>query len=293
MWRRKGLKLGRVVITTKKTAYEHYREDNTLEGMPEDERGEIEERYIDHFSTLERVKDCLENMGISYQIRKVPSNEDITQNVDLVISVGGDGTVLNTAHKLKGVPLLPVRADGKSHGALCTSNIDSLESILEDVKGGEEERIKWTRLEFKGDNIEGRALNEIFIGRKYSTGVARYIISKGGLSEEHMNSGLVISTGAGSTGWYSNISGNYGSFPRNSRESRFIVRESIRDNEQKLNEGILREGENLQVKSKMNVGGVISLDGNTKERLYEFPRGKLISLKISDYPLKVIRGGEY
>ncbi|MDI6721781.1 MAG: NAD(+)/NADH kinase, partial [Candidatus Aenigmarchaeota archaeon] len=49
---------------------------------------------------------------------------------DLIITLGGDGTYLWTAHKAN-VPILPVRIEGQ--GFLCTVDFKSLEKHLKDL----------------------------------------------------------------------------------------------------------------------------------------------------------------
>jgi hypothetical protein len=48
------------------------------------------------------------------------------------------------------------------------------------------------------------AVNDLFIGPRTHTS-ARYLIEHGGISETHSSSGVVVSTGLGSTGWFKSL----------------------------------------------------------------------------------------
>jgi len=48
------------------------------------------------------------------------------------------------------------------------------------------------------------AVNDLFIGPK-SHGSARYVIRSGDLSESQSSSGVIVSTGMGSSGWFSSL----------------------------------------------------------------------------------------
>ncbi len=282
-----------VLLARKRTALDHYREDmdDPAKELPEDEYEPILEGHQNHYNTVEAVRDRLEDEDLPYDEVEIPDDPDeAVEGYDMVVSVGGDGTVLDTSHYINGeTPLLPVRSDPGSHGALCQYGADEIDAAF-DVALEDPEIEEWTRAELEYGGKTAYALNEVFIADRHSMEVARYTVSDGEREEEHMNSGLVVTSGAGSTGWYNNIPGSDGAFPVDADELRYIEREPIRDEDQELNSGVLEPGEELEIRSTMNVDGIISLDGDREDLLFEFPRGATATVRPADSPLRVVSG---
>jgi NAD kinase len=89
------------------------------------------------------------------------------EDVDIVISIGGDGTALSASHYLEEKPLLAVNSDpDKSEGALTTLSVGELEEKLEEVKNGFE--IEYLEEYLKRNNSEfGFALDKKLFGIIY------------------------------------------------------------------------------------------------------------------------------
>jgi len=133
---------------------------------------------------------------------------------DFVVAIGGDGTALSASHYLVGRPLLAVNSNPKnSEGALTTISVDVLDKKLKDIKEGNYEVEKLERIEV---SINGRkqdilALNEVFIANEKAYLSSKYHIKfKGGgskVEEDQISSGLIFSTGSGSTAWFKSAGG--------------------------------------------------------------------------------------
>jgi NAD+ kinase len=282
-----------ILLARKRTALDHYREDmdDPAAELPKEEYEPIVEGHENHYDTVEAVRERLDEEDMPYDELEIPEEpEEAFEGYDLVVSVGGDGTVLDTSHYIEDeTPLLPVRSDPGSHGALCQYGADEVDAAIDAAL--EDPAIEeWSRAEVDYDGETAYALNEVFIADSHSMEVARYEVSDGERTEEHMNSGLVVSTGAGSTGWYNNIPGSDGAFPADADELRYIEREPIRDGDQELNSGVLEPGEELEIRSKMNVDGIISVDGDREDLLFGFPRGATATVRLADSPLRVVSG---
>ncbi|MDY6777301.1 MAG: hypothetical protein SVU32_01435, partial [Candidatus Nanohaloarchaea archaeon] len=153
---------------------------------------------------------------------------------------------------------------------------------------------------------------DVFVGAERSFKVAEYEIELDGREERHKNSGMIVSTGRGSTGWYKNIlkqrlqtgiswldtwmsplyervADRLYTFDPEADELRSVEREPMQSAGDSLTQCRLQEGDELTVTSKMNVEGVITFDGDEEDRMYDFPRGESVSFKIADRPLSVIR----
>ena len=126
------MKLKNVLIATKQTGLEYYRQnyDDPKDVLPADLLEEKKREHEEHYASFSLVKRVLENYNIPYQRVYMPygSYEEFLGR-DLVISLGGDGTVLNAAHYiLDKTPILTVKSEGDSVGALCKINSSKFEA---------------------------------------------------------------------------------------------------------------------------------------------------------------------
>jgi hypothetical protein len=139
------------------------------------------------------------------------------------------------------------------------------------------------------------AFNDLFIGA--STHVsARYRIRFGDRRENHSSSGIIVSTGAGSTGWLSSIFNEtsgilsfLGGAPvrpvRMEWEEKrllFVVREPFvsRHSQAAIVAGTVLPSAPLALESQMPVGGVIFSDGIEADHL-DFNSGAIANIRIA------------
>lgn len=125
---------------------------------------------------------------------------------ELVITLGQDGLVVNTAKYLADQPVLAFNPDpARFDGILLPFAIQHAALAIENTLAGAypERRVSMARARLN-DGQELYAVNDLFIGHK-SHGSARYRLEFCRTGEEHSSSGIIVSTGAGSTGWYSSI----------------------------------------------------------------------------------------
>ncbi len=284
------MKLKRVLVSVKKTAFEHLTESSKIKDLPPGELQKIKKSHDEHSSSLVLVSSILRKRGIEPEIRFTQnSGFDDFRNRDLVVSLGGDGTILKSARCIvDNTPLLSVKSDSYSSGSLCTIDSSRFEEALDRILKGDLRIEKWTRAEGATTDMWLLALNELYIGHKFSSGMARYELSFRDKVDDQMSSGVVVSTGTGSTGWYANLLNSEGPFPRTSEELKFCVREYKKDAGYKQTKGTIRRGETLLLRSNMNLDGCIILDGDSEKQLYDFKRGGLLEIGVSYNPLYVL-----
>ena len=125
---------------------------------------------------------------------------------DTVVALGQDGLVANVLKYLDGQTLVGVNPDVKRwEGVLLPFAVRDLEQILPEVLAGKR-RIQTVSIAEAvlntGERICG--VNDLFIGPRSHTS-ARYRIQMGKHAEDQSSSGIIVSTGLGSTGWLRSI----------------------------------------------------------------------------------------
>jgi len=198
---------------------------------------------------------------------------------DLVIVVGQDGLVANTAKYAGERPIMAVNPDTlRNDGILLPYTTDTFEKGLVSLFKDRTQQKRVTLAEATtNDGQHLLAFNDLFVGPASHTS-ARYRVSHRGVSENQSSSGLIVSTGAGSTGWLSSacnmaygISHTFSNVNKpvnlamNWSDDRlaFVVREPFRSKHSTVNltAGFIQARERLVIESLMPSQGVIFSDG--------------------------------
>jgi len=200
---------------------------------------------------------------------------------DVIIALGQDGLVVNTLKYLSAQPIIGVNPDPKRwDGILLPFEVSDLAKIVPDVfcKNRPVKEITMAKASLNdGQCIYG--VNDLFIGQKTHVS-ARYQIKHGEVCENHSSSGIIVSTGLGSTGWLTSIvagaigvvSGAAGKnmqikssvrFAWDTEQLYFSVREPFpsKISTTSLVFGKIRRDAPLKIISQMAEGGVIFSDG--------------------------------
>ncbi len=246
-------------------------------------------RTIEHKKTIQTVRQVLKKFKISNKfVKKEQKNKRIRTGFNLVISIGGDGTFIESSHLITDDTLiLGVNSDPfHSEGAHTSATRKNFEQKMRKILDGDFSVEKWSRLEIATSHKKNRvlALNEVYIGAAQLYNTSKYWLFANKTWEEQKSSGIIFSTGCGSTAWYSSAGGR--PFSKTSKEGRFIVREPYCGHlicGRTIN-GIIKEKDCVQVKSNMR-DGMIAIDSAA---VFPFPKNKIIKIKVSDKPLHVI-----
>jgi NAD kinase len=125
---------------------------------------------------------------------------------DVVIALGQDGVVANTLKYLDGQPLIGVNPDPRRYdGVLLPFEAADVAKILPQVLANRCSAKSVTMA--KAALSDGQclhAVNDLFIGPKSHTS-ARYQLQVGRRREVQSSSGIIVSTGLGSTAWMKSI----------------------------------------------------------------------------------------
>lgn len=277
------MQLKKALVLHKKSRYqiqaEEFKDERFLQLLKEGHESvrKVKIAHEEHIAALETVKRELTERGIEFQsMARIELNTPVS-DIDIMISVGGDGTFLDASHFVEDIPLLGVNSSkSSSFGHFCYGDNDNFSELLDKVISGElqPEKILRLDLELNGKLLRQTVLNEILIAHSHPAATSRYLLSIDSIKEEQRSSGIWIGTPAGSTGSLRSAGGEIQRIVDN--RFQYIVREPcVRPGEaDKLLHGFLRRDQRMEVVSQMRTGAIF-VDGQHIE--YPFPMGdKLI-----------------
>lgn len=121
---------------------------------------------------------------------------------DLVITLGPDGLVINVAKYLTTQPILALNPDpARVSGVLIPFAVAEAGAQLARFARGAASVARVSMAQaLLNDGQTLYAVNDLFIGTR-SHGSARYQLTHGNNGEQQSSSGIIVSTGAGCTGW--------------------------------------------------------------------------------------------
>lgn len=282
------------------------------------------ETLIERFNTKAQAKFYIERLGgnfddyiaehdtfhaslskIQTQLSATIKNKVVERNFlpnyiftdkNVIVVVGQDGLVANTAKYSKGIPMVAVNPDKQRYDGILlpfdtTDFIYGVEKVFAGQYNFQTMRFAEASL---NDGQSLLAFNDLFIGASSHVS-ARYKISYNNKTEEQSSSGLLVSTKAGSTGWLSSVFnmayGVAGMFEKNIKLKRprlkeddllFAVREpfqSIRT-QTGITAGLIKGKNNLVIESLMPANGVIFSDGIESDFL-KFNSGNIATIGLA------------
>jgi NAD+ kinase len=248
-------------------------------------------------SSHRRQKESLREIQKLFKKSTFLSRNQLTRKsvakAKLVISLGGDNHFQYVSHFVQDTPMIGVNSDpSRSEGALNCLSIDESQKLAKHLRSDRFKMNEWTRIQvvLNKKPLPILAVSEVYMGESLRRYMSRHRIIYKGKKEDQKCSGLVVSTGAGSTGWYDSAcrfifpKGNR--FKKTEKYIRFLSSEPY---DGKLSghryvEGKIQEGEVLGVLSLNDTGGILAVDSDKE---YSFREGALAELSVGR-PLKVI-----
>lgn len=297
--------MNKIIIVTRKTALQELkRKYNTIEQA---------KFYIEHIGAdfsdyltedknyekaLAAVQNAAEKNGRIQVVDRSFVPNMIFGRDDIVIAVGQDGLVANVMKYLDTQPLIGVNPDPKRFdGVLLPFAPKDMPKLLPDViKGTRKCRNITMALAQTRDGQKLYGVNDIFVGQKTHIS-ARYELSYNGRTENQSSSGIIFSTGLGSTGWYKSIIAEaeriaalYGKANikykpidwaadmlvytvREPYPSKFTAAQTVH--------GFLKTGDEFKITSRMPENGVVFSDGIEEDNI-TFNAGTEITVGVAD-----------
>lgn len=217
---------------------------------------------------------------------------------DMIVVIGQDGLVANTAKYVNGLPIVAVNPDAKRYdGVLLPHSPETfLTAIKSYVHGNHESKQVTMAKATMNDGQSLLAFNDFYIGASSHVS-SRYNLEFGGKRESQSSSGILVSTGAGSTGWISsvfNMTNNINNYFYNQKKEfnsgldweddklQFVVREPFlsKMSQIDLGYGTISRGKTLKIESRMPTKGVIFSDGIESDFL-NFNSGSIVEISIA------------
>jgi NAD+ kinase len=274
--------------------------------------------HLDHTETVEEVREALATLGVEATWHEHPHAFRLPARRNrcrLVITVGGDGTLLGASHGIgPDVPLLGVNSSpNNSVGFFCAARKGTVGRAIAAALEGSLSAITLSRMrvEQNGRTLQNRVLNEALFCHASPAATSRYVLrvvraDQAGRSwtrtpalkeEDQKSSGLWVGPPAGSTAAQRSAGGRV--LPLVSRKLQFVVREpyrpwpigAARPKQPRLTRGLIGENEALTLRSKMR-SAKLFLDGD--HIAYDLSIGDVLTYRRSDEPLTVLglgRGG--
>lgn len=278
------MKFNRVLIVYKKLSF---LQTEGVSGFKEKIEKEQKEHYDLHTNSIEHLTSLLKKLGIDHELAERGKICEIPSKYDLIITVGGDGTVLYGSHFAKNLPLLGLNSDPKSSiGRFCLAREQNVESILTKINSGEIEPTLLPLIEgfSAGKTFYPLAINDILVTSQSPAESLKYYIKIGDNLEKQLSSGLWASTAAGSTGGIGSAGGKVQDIKRD--EIQYLVREPLlsQKSNYKLLHGHIKRDQSIEI---IPIGNncIAFIDGPRDHR--HIPFGETLTIRHSDKFLKV------
>ena len=248
------------------------------------------------------IRDYLENLGIACVVDAgtprldrdgYTYREQVSPQVDCIIVLGGDGTLLQAAVDLAELDIPFLGINMGTLGFLTEVNKDGIKSALEKLIREEftiEKRMMLLGRSYEAENVkdETRALNDIVIPRRGSLQIINFnIYVNGQLLHRFHGDGVIVATPTGSTGYSLSAGGpivepkaelilltpicphsmHNRSIVLSSKDRVTVEIESSRDGETQEVEAIfdgchkvlLRTGEKIEIRKSKKTTGIVKL----------------------------------
>ncbi|MDN5205515.1 sugar kinase [Fulvivirgaceae bacterium BMA10] len=259
---------------------------------------QYEQEHHTFYNALKQVQEAVAK-SLKYKILDrsfLPTY--IFTETDLIVVIGQDGLVANTAKYVNQLPIVAVNPDPDQYdGVLLPYHANDMNKVISEMLNNKYQVKCITMAEaILHDGQRLLAFNDFYIGAATHVS-SRYLITFNGKTENQSSSGIIVSTGAGSTGWLSSIFNmTYNVHKHSHKEEKnlrvklnwedeklmFVVREPFLSHVTQAGIGIgtITKNRALKIESKMPMNGVIFSDGIESDFL-NFNSGSIVEIGIA------------
>lgn len=256
--------------TTNFEWYGSYIQDQVAQGhMPASDLARLRLAHDEHYASLELLRTRLTAAGLSFTEISRETPWPTADRYNLVITVGGDGTLLSSSHNLADdTTIIGVRSSATSVGWLCACDISGIETLVGQIASGSLRVESAARIQTEITRVASGqkqktlpVLNDLLFCNASPAATTRYRLHVGSQMEGQKSSGIWVATATGSTAAIHAAGGEI--VPRHSRQFQYWVREVVRIGSPKYSLlGGLYDPDaiNLSIENR-NENGMLALDG--------------------------------
>lgn len=294
--------MNKVVLVTRETRLQELiRKYNTME-QARFYMEHLGADFSDYLREDKNYREAMEKVAAAAEkyARVQRINRDFLPNMlfgekDIIVAVGQDGLVANVMKYLNGQPLIGINPDpARWDGILLPFEAGQAETVLVKTLAGNYAAKEITMAQ--ASTRDGQcmlAVNDLFIGHRSHVS-ARYDITWNRAREHQSSSGIIVSTGLGSTGWYRSVITQAAGIARvflkqELRAERlrwdddrliFVVREPFpsRSTKTDIVFGQIGERDDFRILSQMSGNGVVFSDGIEADAI-EFNAGTEVTIR--------------
>jgi NAD+ kinase len=244
--------------------------------------------HDEHQGTIEEVDRVLARLSAKVVWVRRAHAPFYPKHADLVVTVGGDGTLLAASHRVGATPILGVNsAPGHSVGFFCGAKKGRVAIAVAKALDGRMKAVKLARMavHLNGKAVSTRVLNDALFCHPSPAATTRYILRLGKVVEEQKSSGFWIGPAAGSTA--AQRSGGGKILPLSSLDLQLVVREPYTPEGEKLKltRTLVADRQELLVHSKIREGRLF-IDG--PHEVVDVGMGDRLVFRRSSEPLFVL-----
>lgn len=259
---------------------------------PSNFAGRSTEAHEEHERSVKLVLEVLK--GFPHEV--IPTlSEAALQDYDLILTIGGDGTLLQAARHVATQPVLAVNsAPNHSIGYFCSCTASDLASVLTKWASGVIDSSYVTRMSVSVGSkvVTNRALNDVLYCHSNPSLTTRYkISSKGQPWEDQVSSGIWFSTAMGSTAAIRSAGGF--TMEHTSANIQWKVREPYQPKGRQYNQahGFIRPQQEIRIENRIKgyhvEGAKLYVDGGVIPRT-PLLEGDTVVVKSSSEPLHLV-----
>ena len=284
----------RVLVVYKKSSYDIYVRERRNTRVQEllqagDESvANLRRAHEHHRDALEAARVCLQKLGARATFRYRSTRTEIDE-FDLVVTLGGDGTLLWASH-LTGpsCPIVAINtAPQDSVGHFCAGTSSEVESILADALADRLPRLRLSRMAVSVDGVtvSTRVLNDILFSHVCPAATTRLALHHESTHQVFKCSGIWVGPAAGSTAALQSAGGRV--MPIGSRRLQYVVREPYftAGADRAKSRGFVEPDQTLRVTSHIRQGRLY-VDGPHDGRVIDI--GSNLTVALSDEPLTIL-----
>jgi NAD+ kinase len=245
----------------------------------------LKEKELEFFISNSLINFCSENILKSSKNKFLP-NDQLAQASDIIISIGGDGTMLTTAYKAHSYNKPVVGDNFGKLGFLTEVDVKDIDFLIDELINDRftiEERMVLIGECNKKSEIIHYAINDIVIEKG---GWSKMIEIKIDVDDEYVTTfaadGIIIATPTGSTGYSLSCGG-----PIVSPKSNVITLSPISPHTLSMRPLVLDSNQKIKITANSQFKNIqINSDG---QRVIEYQPPIEVNIKKSERPFKLVR----